>query len=127
MDCAFGTVRILIGLAGLLLGGALFLPFYIARGMGAGDVKLMAAVGAFLGPYHALAATIVVALLGGVIAAWVAYRQKRLKLALRDSLLVVFRKQSLKTLEQAQKEDAIPYSLAIASGTLLYVALTIAA
>lgn len=117
----------LISMAGLLLGGALFLPFYIARGMGAGDVKLMGAVGAFLGPYHVLAATIVVALLGGVIAAWIAYRQKRLKAALRDSLLVVFRRQSPKTLEHATKQDAIPYGLAIASGSLLYVSLMAAA
>jgi hypothetical protein len=69
----------------------------------------------------------VVALLGGVIAAWVAYRQKRLKGALRDSLMVVFRLQSLKTLEQASKQDAIPYGLAIASGTLLYLVLMVAA
>lgn len=122
-----GLSGFLISMTGLLLGSAFFLPFYIARGMGAGDVKLMGAVGSFLGPYHVLVATIVVALLGGVIAAWVAYRQKRLKVALRDSLLVVFRQQSPKTLEHATKEDAIPYGLAIASGALLYLVLTVAA
>ena len=112
-----------ISLAGLVLGSALFLPFYIARGMGAGDVKLMGAVGAFLGPYHVLAATIVVALLGGIIAAWIAFRQKRLKTAILDSLMVAFRQQSPKTLEHASKEESIPYGLAIASGTLLYLVL----
>lgn len=121
-----GLSGFLISMTGLLLGSAFFLPFYIARGMGAGDVKLMGAVGSFLGPYHVFVATIVVALLGGVIAAWVAYRQKRLKVALRDSLLVVFRQQSPKTLEHATKEDAIPYGLAIASGALLYLVLTVA-
>src|ERR1700751_1600311 len=35
---------------GLLTGGGLFLPLYLLRGMGAGDVKLMAMVGAFVGP-----------------------------------------------------------------------------
>lgn len=122
-----GLSGLSISLAGLLLGGALFLPFYIARGMGAGDVKLMGAVGAFLGPYHVLAATIVVALLGGVIAAWAAYRQKRLKAALRDTLLVVLRQQSPKTLAQTTRHDAIPYGLAIASGTLIYLMLMAAA
>jgi len=122
-----GLSGFLISMTGLLLGSAFFLPFYIARGMGAGDVKLMGAVGSFLGPYHVFVAAIVVALLGGVIAAWVAYRQKRLKVALRDSLLVVFRQQSPKTLEHATKEDAIPYGLAIASGALLYLVLTVAA
>ena len=121
-----GFTGFLTSMAGLLLGSALFLPFYIARGMGAGDVKLMGAVGAFLGPYHVLVATIVVALLGGVIAAWVAYRQKRLKTAVLDSIRVVFRQQSPKTLEHATKEDSIPYGLAIAAGTLLYLVLTLA-
>ena len=120
-----GFSGFLASMSGLLLGGAFLLPFYIARGMGAGDVKLMGAVGSFLGPYHVLAATIVVALLGGVIAAWVAYRQKRLKAALRDSLMVVFRQKSLKTLEHATNEDTIPYGLAIAAGTLLYLVLTV--
>lgn len=35
---------------GIAVGLAIFLPFYIGGGMGAGDVKLMAAVGSFLGP-----------------------------------------------------------------------------
>jgi len=35
---------------GLLVGLAMFLPFYAGGGMGAGDVKLMAVVTAFLGP-----------------------------------------------------------------------------
>jgi prepilin peptidase CpaA len=38
------------GLAGLATGLLLFLPLYLLRGMAAGDVKLMATVGAFTGP-----------------------------------------------------------------------------
>lgn len=121
-----GASGLLSGIAGLLVGSALFLPFYIARGMGAGDVKLMGAVGAFLGPYHVLAAAITVALLGGVIAAWVAFRQKRLRAALEDSLRVIFRQQAAKSLERASRQDSIPYGLAIAAGTLLYLVMTVA-
>lgn len=55
-------------LGGALVGFALFLPLYMVRGMAAGDVKLMATVGLFLGP----AATVQVCLLtwctGGVMA-----------------------------------------------------------
>jgi prepilin peptidase CpaA len=36
--------------SGMLLGFAAMLPLYALRAMGAGDVKLMAMVGAFLGP-----------------------------------------------------------------------------
>lgn len=35
---------------GLLLALAIYLPLYLIRGMGSGDVKLMAAVGALVGP-----------------------------------------------------------------------------
>lgn len=112
-------------LLGLLTGGALFLPFYLARGMGAGDVKLMAAVGAFLGPWHTLLATITVALVGGVIAAWAAFQQGRLRQALRDTAGVVFRVKPLKTLDRSSREEAIPYGLAIASGVLLYLLLVV--
>lgn len=44
-----------------------FLPFYALRGMAAGDVKLMAAVGAFIGPGPGLAAAIFSLLAGGLI------------------------------------------------------------
>jgi prepilin peptidase CpaA len=51
---------------GLLTGGGLFLPLYLLRGMGAGDVKLMAAVGAFVGPELALEIVLVTCVIGGV-------------------------------------------------------------
>ena len=49
-------------LAGWVVGAAFFFPFFALRGMGAGDVKLLAAVGAWLGP----AAIVWVALFSGV-------------------------------------------------------------
>lgn len=52
----FGTDGLLTGLGGCVVGLAVFLPFYLMGGMGAGDVKLMAMAGTFLGPLHALLA-----------------------------------------------------------------------
>ncbi|MFT0172020.1 prepilin peptidase [Paraburkholderia mimosarum] len=51
---------------GLLTGGGLFVPFYLLRGMGAGDVKLMAAVGAFVGPQSAFEVALATFVIGGI-------------------------------------------------------------
>jgi len=55
-------------LAGLVVGMACYLPFYIMGGTGAGDVKLMGGVGAFLGPKGVFYAFIWSTLVGGVYA-----------------------------------------------------------
>ena len=43
-----GAMGIVYALGGVAVGLAFFLPFYIGRGMGAGDVKLMGAAGGML-------------------------------------------------------------------------------
>lgn len=64
-----GWDGLLNGLAGFFTGLLLFLPFYALSWMGAGDVKLMAAVGSFLGwPYSLLAVGLTLGL--GSIAAF---------------------------------------------------------
>lgn len=89
LDCAGGAV------AGLLV----FLPLYLLRGMAAGDVKLMAMVGAFLGPAAALVAAMLAALCGGVLAMlWLSCGQA------------------------AERErSGMPYGLAIAFGTMAWL------
>ena len=53
--------------AGLLIGFAIWFPFYLLRLLGAGDVKLFAAAGAWLGPALTLKAALLSALAGGVL------------------------------------------------------------
>jgi prepilin peptidase CpaA len=53
---------------GLVLGYAMFMVFYFLAGMGAGDVKLMGAVGALLGPYGVILSALFTALAGGIYA-----------------------------------------------------------
>ncbi|MEG0884092.1 MAG: prepilin peptidase, partial [Janthinobacterium sp.] len=49
-----GGLGLPAALGGLALGLALLLPMYMLRALGAGDVKLMAMVGAFIGPQQVL-------------------------------------------------------------------------
>lgn len=60
--------------SGMALGFSLLLPFYLLRGMAAGDVKLMAMVGAFLGPQLTVATVVMTFLVGGAWAVVVVSR-----------------------------------------------------
>ena len=64
----FGGLGLLQSLAGAAAGLALLLPMYLLRALGAGDVKLMAMCGAFLGPLAVLEAVLLTLLAGGVLA-----------------------------------------------------------
>jgi len=67
-----GSQGILFSVSGFVLGLLLLLPFYAIRTLGAGDVKLMALVGAFIGPWGVMGATLLTMLVGGVLALVVA-------------------------------------------------------
>jgi len=59
-----------IGMAalGAATGFLLFLIFYILGGMGAGDIKLMSAFGALLGPSGSIIAAVIAAIAGALLA-----------------------------------------------------------
>lgn len=57
-----------MALEGMAAGAGLLLLPFILGGMGGGDVKLMAAVGAMMGPLFALVTFLVGAIVGGLVA-----------------------------------------------------------
>jgi len=61
-----GIDGLLAGFGGWTVGLVGLLPLYLLHGMGAGDVKLMAAVGSFLGPANALVAVVLSLIVGGL-------------------------------------------------------------
>jgi prepilin peptidase CpaA len=63
-----GSSGFLFSLGGIGVGIAILLPFYLKGGMGAGDVKLLGAVGGFLGPKGVFLAFLFTALVGGIYA-----------------------------------------------------------
>ena len=70
--------------AGWATGLFLFMPLFLLGGMGAGDVKLLAALGAWLGAGDAFWLAIYASMAGGVIAVAMALRAGYLRTALRN-------------------------------------------
>lgn len=116
---------------GMLTGFALFLPLYLMRGMGAGDVKLIAMVGAFLGPSATIRVALITFIVGGVLTLAVAARNGRLRLLLGNlrtmlmgSLIKSTVLHQMPTIDAApMSAGKMPYGLAIALGTFIYIAL----
>ena len=69
---------------GWVVGLLLLLPYFALGGMGAGDVKLVAALGAWLGPSHAFWLAIYAGIAGGVIGLAVALSKGYLRTALAN-------------------------------------------
>ncbi len=63
-----GTDGLLFSIEGMGLGFGIFIMFYALGAMGAGDVKLMAAIGAFLGPKDVFMIFILTTIIGGIYA-----------------------------------------------------------
>jgi prepilin peptidase CpaA len=79
-----GTDGFLLSLGGWAVGTALFLPFFLLGGLGGGDVKLLGALGAWLGPGDALWLAVYSSMAGGAVAVIVALHHGYLRTALRN-------------------------------------------
>lgn len=127
----FGSIGILSSLAGLGAGLALLLPMYALRALGAGDVKLVAMIGAFVGPGTVFGIVLCSLLAGGVLAVSVALYNGTLKRMLGNSFHLVLHSifgtltgQSAKIEAPAAPSGKLPYAIAIAAGTIPYLAYT---
>jgi prepilin peptidase CpaA len=85
----FGGAGPLTAIAGWLTGVLLFAPLFLLRGMGAGDLKLLGAFGAWLGPMMAMRIGLWSALIGGVLAVAVAFMHGYAGQALRNVWLLL--------------------------------------
>ena len=110
---------------GFLAGAGVLAPFYLLGGMGMGDLKLMAAVGAWIGPHQVLFAFVFMGLAGGLMALVWAIRGGFVQESLDGTadLIFGFRKRGLRphatlTLENPTTRK-MPYAPAIAAGVVL--------
>ena len=110
-------------LAGLI-AGAMFLVFFVAGGMGAGDVKLMTAVGCICGLSPLCLVVVSTAIAGAVFALAVSIYHGRLRKTLRGvtGLLLHHRQQGLKPHPDLNLSNPqtlrLPFALPITAGCL---------
>lgn len=111
--------------SGWALGLVLFLPMFALGGMGAGDVKLLAAFGAWLGPWNVVETALAAGVIGGVLAVGLAVGRNYTAQALTNmwSLLLFWRTAGLRphptlTLDSHQG-PRLAYAIPISVGAIV--------
>jgi prepilin peptidase CpaA len=120
-----GWRDMLTALAAGLICGVVFFLFYVAGGMGAGDVKLIMAVGCIAGLSHIAYILVLTAISGGIMAVMLALVRGRFQETLMNvgEIASHHRQAGLQPHPDLNIDNAktlrLPYALAIASGTVL--------
>ena len=124
-------IGILFALGGLAVGLVALLPAYLFRVMGAGDVKLMAMVGAFLGTWATVGAVLATLVAGGVLAIGLALWSGELVRMLwnvaamsRGAMLTLATGLTGWMAHDRPSAGKMPYGVAIAVGTIAYLVLS---
>lgn len=121
---ANGWAGLIFSGAGLLVGLVVMMIPFLYGQMGAGDVKLMGALGALLGGYEILNVFLYTTIAGGFLAlGWALYHRDMVhtlkKVWLLIKCLVLFRSPEAGLL-QFKKSLPMPYGLAIGIGTFTF-------
>jgi prepilin peptidase CpaA len=120
-----GVVTPMQAALGLGAGLLLMMPGHLIGATGAGDVKLMAAVGSVVGPNLVLRAFLYSAIAGGVLAIAVAARRGRLAATLQDTSRLVTAPATVRmAIESPARANRFAYGPAIAVGTLVSMMVT---
>jgi prepilin peptidase CpaA len=120
-----GLTGFLFSLEGLSVGIAVLILFYLKGGIGAGDVKLMGAVGGLLGPKGVFNAFLFTALIGGIYALVLLALYGHLKETVKRygimlKTFILTRDVIYIPLPNKNKIPRLCYGVAIALGTLCY-------
>lgn len=107
-------------LAGCVIGFLVMLPGYMLGATGAGDVKLMAAIGAILGPSLVVTAFLCTAIVGGLLALIVAARRGRMAATLAGTgRMIAAPTGARQEIQAASVKQRFAYGPAIAIGSTI--------
>lgn len=126
-----GITGFFFSLAGLFTGFFLLIIPHVLGGMGAGDVKLLAAVGAFLGAKGVFLSFLLTALFGGLYAIVVIFYYKDIfkdffKNFFNTALALILTKKYMpEPIIEHKDKPRLCYGIAIALGTFTYMGMTI--
>jgi prepilin peptidase CpaA len=105
---------------GIVVGLALMLPGHVLGATGAGDVKLMAAIGSLMGPSLVFKAVLFSLLAGGVLAVLVSLRRQRLATTLAGTARLIAAPADARVeLTSAPASSRFAYAPAIALGSVI--------
>lgn len=113
---------------GILIAGGLFAVLFVLGAMGGGDLKMMAAIGAWVGGTHILTVVIAIGLAGGVLALTSTILSRNTIQTVRNTVrLIAYRftfglQPHPEMNVQAHGSRRIPFGLAIAIGTVFCAA-----
>ncbi len=119
-----GLAGLKSGVIGMLVGGGLFLLLYAIGAMGGGDMKLMAAVGAWVGSTQVMTLILAAALAGGVLAIGRIIFRNTVGQTLRNTMQLIYYRftSGLRPHPELNVQSAgsqrVPYGVAIAVGAL---------
>ena len=117
-----GVVGLTAAVSGAALGLGLMLPGHLFGGTGAGDVKLMAALGTLLGPAAIVVAFLASAIAGGVLAIGHAMRRRRLgKTLVRTARLATMTAAAKAQIDLDAPSTKFAYGPALALGAIAAV------
>lgn len=103
---------------GLLAGLVCWLPFYALGWLGAGDVKLYAAAGAWLGPARAAEGAVIGALFGALLALVWMVKSQGMKETAQTLGMATGTPEMLSRSVSTGKRSTLPYGVAIAFGAI---------
>ena len=126
----FGSAGLVTGLWGVLAGFCLLIVPWLMHGMGAGDVKLLAAIGVWLGPLLTFYSFALGAVIGGLVAMVMILSTGRLRTACTNMGVILAKCSTRQTIFSelgsaksfGTTSQLLPYGVPLTAGTLIILA-----